>query len=340
MKKNFPSYDNQINLNVLFQIIWNGKIKVVLITAILFLIGSIYAYQLPNEINNSIVLKHSNNLEKNKLFSLYNYSRLIFPGNEVQSIEKHVSNELRLSEDLNKIILKRFLEELLSNEQKKIILKNNINIKKKISKLTEVEQDKVLLKYATSLQIVKSKQNEDNIILNFKWNNTKEAAHILESIINTASNNVKFFFYNDLHHRYHVGKQSISILDKNRIDYLTEQLLIAKELNISEYTNNLNFDFKNTYNSDYLRGYKALEREIEIIKNRQYLQINFLINQLNSLSEEKINFFDYDISNIEVKSSNNSIKIIILSVLLGLILGIFYTMYCYVIQSPTIYKKK
>ena len=46
-EKKFPLYDDEIDLIALFKIIWEGKIKILLITIISFLVGFGYNSQIP-----------------------------------------------------------------------------------------------------------------------------------------------------------------------------------------------------------------------------------------------------------------------------------------------------
>ena len=47
MKKNSILYEDEIDLIALFKIIWDGKIKILLITIISFLVGFAYNSQIP-----------------------------------------------------------------------------------------------------------------------------------------------------------------------------------------------------------------------------------------------------------------------------------------------------
>ena len=47
MKKNSPLYDDEIDLVDLFKIVWDGKIRILLITIISFLLGFVYNSQIP-----------------------------------------------------------------------------------------------------------------------------------------------------------------------------------------------------------------------------------------------------------------------------------------------------
>ena len=59
MKKNSPLYDDEIDLIALFKIIWDGKIKILLITIISFLVGLGYNSQIPRNYLNSLTINPS-----------------------------------------------------------------------------------------------------------------------------------------------------------------------------------------------------------------------------------------------------------------------------------------
>jgi cell division septal protein FtsQ len=86
-------------------------------------------------------------------------------------------------------------------------------------------------------------------------------------------------------------------------------------------------------------GYKAIDKEIELIQNREYKNFKSIKQELNFLKNEKINFIDYDINLIKVKRLKNIQSILVISILLGLILGIFYVLITNKFQSKISDKK-
>ena len=67
MKKNTPLNDDEIDLIALLMVIWNGKIKILLITIISFLVGIGYSYQVPNNYVNTLTLSAVDNSEFKRL---------------------------------------------------------------------------------------------------------------------------------------------------------------------------------------------------------------------------------------------------------------------------------
>ena len=59
MNKNSPLYNDEIDLIAFIEIIWDGKIKILLIILISFFIGFVYNSQIPINYLNSLTIKHS-----------------------------------------------------------------------------------------------------------------------------------------------------------------------------------------------------------------------------------------------------------------------------------------
>ena len=85
------------------------------------------------------------------------------------------------------------------------------------------------------------------------------------------------------------------------MDYLKEQSAIAKELNIIDnQIDNVNLTQSsvslNINTADiayYLRGYKAIDKEIDLIENRDYKRFKFIEEELNFFKAQNIKFADY-----------------------------------------------
>jgi len=89
MKKNSPLYNNEIDLIILFKIIWDGKIKILLITIISLLIGFGYSYQIPSNYLNSLTIGASDK------------SEFIRIDNVVKLIESNKSDQIKSIKSIN-----------------------------------------------------------------------------------------------------------------------------------------------------------------------------------------------------------------------------------------------
>jgi len=328
MKKN-PQllYDDEIDLTVLFKIIWNEKIKIIFITIILFLIGLGYSYQLPENYLTSLTINKTNNHE---FSALKNVQKLIRSNQIKKSNKLNESNSIQL----NQIFLDGFINELKDYEEFIFVLKDTKKIKKNFSMIKIEDREKELFKYSKFLEIAKQKKNEGTYILNFKWYDLDEVKKIFQETLKLTLENFEAKIYDELRNSIEFEKKVVLNTDLARLDYLREQSSIAKELNIVDnQIDNVNLSQPNVLlninTADiayYLRGYKAIDKEIELIRKRDYKIFRYIEKEIDSLSKEKINWINYNIYLAEVKSLKNTKLILIMSILSGLIIGVFYVL--------------
>ena len=308
MKKNSPLYEDEIDLIALFKIIWDGKIKILLITIISFLVGIAYNSQIPRNYLNSLTIYPSKTSEFIKF-------------NNIQNLLK--SNQ---SNQSNHSFLNKFINELADNEEFLKSVKNTKKIKENFSKLKIEDQEIELFKYAKLLDIVQQKKLK-NYRINLKWHNVDEAKDILQDTINLTLINLEKSIHEELeliNERKYYSKD---------LDYLKMQRRIAKELNISD------IPYGYTGNPFYLRGYVAIDKEIQVLKNNLDKELKLLKTEINSLKKENIKWIKYDINLIEKKSLKQTKLILMISILLGLIGGVFFVLISNAFKSHTASKK-
>jgi len=319
MNRKSSSHDDEIDLIYLIKIILNSKIKIFIITIISFLIGLGYSHKIPNNYLNSLIINKTDNSKFNKLVyvaSMLERNQIIQVGQENQ---------------VNKIMLDRFISELKDSKEFILNLRNTKKFKKNYSKLSIRDQEKELFKYIKFFKIVEPTKNQDYLIINFKWNNTDEVSNILEDTINLTLKNLENSIYKLLEQSLEFEKKINLNADRLRLDYLAEQSSIARELGIIDnQIDSVNLSQSNPY---YLRGYKAIDKEIELIKNRDYKKFKFIKQELDFLKKEKINWINYNINLIETKLLKDTKSIILNSIMAGLIFGVFFVLLSYAIQS-------
>ena len=137
-KKPSKNNEDEIDLLDLLKIIWDGKIKVILITLITVGIISVYgsSNKTPESYKSSLVLKPEKKSEFNK-FS---------PINDALS---------KAYDDI--MILERFIDEVMDLEELVYVLENNKNIKKEIAQKSELQKQQKLFNYAKKFKINKTK---------------------------------------------------------------------------------------------------------------------------------------------------------------------------------------
>ena len=338
MKKKSVIYNHELDLINFFKILWEGKIKIFLIIIISLLMGYAYHFQKPDNYLYSLAIKQGESSELYNFFFLKNLIKI----NQINQI-----NEINFLND-ETIILNKFIRELKDNEELIFNLKKTKKIREDLKQIPLEAQKKILFNYAKSLQIVKSKKNATEFILNFSWDNANEANEIIKDTLNLTLINFKKSIYKNLEQQLKFLKEMKQNNDMNRINYLTEQSSIAKDLGIEK--NQINkFDLSqsnvslNINTNDiayYLRGYKAINKEIELIKERDYQNLVFIEQKINSFKKIDTKWINYNIYSLEQKSLKNITLILQISILSGLIIGVFYVLISSAIQSATTLKKR
>ena len=344
MKKKFQTFKDEVNLFQLFISIWDGKIKIILITIISVLVGVVYNNSLPEQIKTlkySLKINSSTNSEFIKFVPIYNFlntaesdlTGISLTGlKESGAITPIATNSPKL---LNEKILDKFIQELMDFEELIFTLKTNEKISKKISEFSNKDQERILFNYAKLFSINMPTRKVSSHILNFLWNEDKDVGReIIEKTLNLTLNNLIKEFYKELDDLLRIKINAVINQDKRQVAYLLEQSAIAKELNIADNQaeninssqSNVSFNI-NTTEAYYLRGYKAIDMEIKLIEGRKYEFFQYLQKELEFIKKEETRWVDYNIYLLESNQIPNkkntpiNLKILIAA---GLLAGILF----------------
>ena len=320
---------DEIDLIEILKIIWDGKIKILLITIISIIVGLGYNSQIPTNYSNSLTI---NSHKTHELMRLDNLHKLIKSN---QSNQPNQSNPT----PINQLLLDRFIYELADYEEFLLSIKNTKKIQDHFSKLNIEDKKKELFKYAQLLEIVKPNDHEEKYILNFKWNDPDEVKKILQDTLDLTSKNLKRSIDLELSQTLEFEKKLLINQDSIRLDYLKEQSDLAKELNIIDnqiidnQIDNVNLtpssvslSINTASIAYYLRGYKAIDKEIQLIENREYQNLKFIQQELNSFKTENIKFADFNVNLISTQTLQDTKLNLKILILLGLIVGIFFVL--------------
>lgn len=306
-------YDYEIDLVDIFIFVWKEKIKISLITFFSFLIAFTYNHQLPINVETSLSIKTSSDLEFSRLKYIY------------LSTDFDYHNQEKVNQ-VNQRVLNKFLLELMDYDEF-ILSINNEKIGKNSSVMIN-EKEKELFKQSKLLNINKINNNET--ILKLRWDNVDEAKSIFENTLKLTLKNLEELIFVEIEKNLEIKKKIAKRKDMEKIEYLSEQSSIAKYLDIvnnKEISFN-NFDLsssnKNYLIPYYLRGYKVIEKEIDIFKNRKYSNFKFLENEIALLKEFDINWIDYNINLLSTKKFKNGKLNLLISTLTGLIFALLY----------------
>ena len=326
MKKPYPTHSDDIKLRELLITIWDAKIKIILITVIIsatLITNNYYKPKKPDVFENSLEIGVTKAVQFLSFLPIYNY------------LGQGISN---------KVILDQFVEELFDYEELIIVLKDVEDIKEEISKLTEQEQQQRLYNYARLFNIKeaavfygKKRMASENYVLEFTWGYEGEKSRfILDQALKLTLENLEKSIFFKLDNDYKIKKNKIIKKDLDRIAYLSEQSLIARKLNLeesrvdfynlSEVQTSFNFNSGGT-SPYYLRGYKAIDMEISVIKDREYPQLFDIKKKIDLLKKTDVKWVDYNIFLLDVKlRSHKSTFSPIIVILCSLFLGLLYAL--------------
>jgi LPS O-antigen subunit length determinant protein (WzzB/FepE family) len=392
MKKKIKS--DEIDLIEVMLNIWDNKLKIAAITFIFISISIIISYFIYNPLLKAKTSILPISIFETNLYAQYN-SYIENLVNE-ESKENYEIKNLDQSQILIKKINPNYLLSLFVEELKKknliidVIQNYQLVDQKKYD--GEDEYLKAVENKASNLVLInqningnKKDENKSNWIIEFnvddssKWEDAlsyidnqvnKNVKNHLKSIFNLNLENLKLlnqFKLEDLNTKIINAKKNYEIETSNRLFFLKEQALIARELNIRYPSIDIetfntpsgvisNVQMNTPY---YMKGYLPIEKEIELIKARTnkdaFTQILLkLENQKIILLENKslerfeklftltpiINGNNFRAAKIVYKdtkyeSSFSLIKMILFGGIFGIIFGMFY-----VLISNAIYQRK
>jgi LPS O-antigen subunit length determinant protein (WzzB/FepE family) len=338
-KKNLINFNDEIDLIVLFKILWESKIKIILITIISFLLGVGYNSQIPSSYINTLTIESRNNLDLIKYVYL---KKMVEQENKDQYIKNLVPDMSDNIEKSKVIILDKFIDELKDYEEFLLSIEKTKKIQDHFSKLNISSKSKELelFKFSKLLEIDQEEKNKKDYTINFKWHDPHEAKMILQDTLSLTLKNLKYRIITEMVQTLEFNKQKKLISDRENLVFLKEQSSIAKELDIYDNQSSvfpINIATPNI--PYYLRGYNSIIKEIEIIENRKYQKFNFLKQEIDDLKNYDFSLVNYNIFLMDTESLKNTRLILIISILLGLIAGISYVIISNVIKSHTASKK-
>ena len=355
MVKNFNKYNDEIDILDVIKIFWDNKAQIILIifvSIIIGFIGDIFNGKNQVSYQGSLEIKQSRNSEFDSFYSITKflkeydvdrYLNSISNGNENDNPYK-INGETALEGFINLFLEYRLLISVIEKIP---------SINEEISKLSEEDRMIRLFQYAKLFTFEHNPAEKNyNYILNFKWDDLEEAREILTQTLDLVKKEYTQLILNDLDSLAKSKKDYILKKNISRIEFLEEQAKIAKELNIIDsvlkeklYNIPNNDDTGNQLgvgilsvninsNDYYLRGVNTIEKEIDIIKNRNYTEFSRISNQIfNIRDNSEINWVDYNLYSLKtelIKDSNNFFKI---SIILGISTAFFYPIISSVLKT-------
>lgn len=347
MKKNSLNYRDEIDLTKLFKIIYKEKVKIFLIMFISIVAGIAYITQEPISIRSSLEIKISKDTEFTKFLPIYNslYDDLINPMKNQEIPEKKKKVLVRPNQ-ISETMLSRFVKEILDYEELIEILSNNSKLRKEISRYDLDKQQQFLYIYAQSLSIEQPNKDIPTYNLSFVWDNDDESKYIINNLLKKVKKNFETRIFKELDDLLVIKKRKITNDIMKRAIYLKEQSEIAKELGI-QYSqidsvnlsqSNVSFNITTSNVPYYLRGFKTIDKEIELLKAREYTEITNIQEDINFLKQTNLNWVDYNINFLKSTKENKTNLYLMISIAIGFVLITLYVFIIYMSKYRMVYK--
>jgi len=370
MEDTKPHYDDEIDLFEFFETIWDGKWKIILTTFIAAVMGVVFGAVKPNSFEVSTTIHSGKQSVFLKYISLNDLLK-----NEGMFYQLETNPNGYIFHDTS--VFKMFIAEFNDYEEMLDAVGSSEFVQKSIKDLDDDNKQRALIGFAKAFELKAPSNNEKNSTLSFVWHDATEGAKLLnDAIRQTLSNtkNISISSVNDLADAIDIRnkrnleqlRNKLILIEKNqfdknkkRIQYLREQSAIAKELGIETNrldANALSQSSQNaislSVNSNdvpfYLRGYKAIEKEIALIESRSdednlltaddyietkaeiiSLETDLSSSQLRNAAEVIANdipndWVQFDLSIADVKSQKKSMLYVALSIVLGGMVGVFF----------------
>lgn len=376
-----PTYDDEIDFLEFLETLWDGKWKIIATTFVAALIGIFFSVVKPNSFEvttpiqtskSSVFLPYTslNNLLKEK--GLYFDKELNVSGYKFDGVS----------------IFETFVVEFNDYEEMVDVISEDEFVKQSIKGLGDKDKKKALIDFAKNFKIIQPSKKEKNWLLKFEWHDDYEGRRLFNNAIQKILINIQKIIKSnidelakaiDIQNSFQLEKlrNKLSSIEQNqktelkkRTQYLNEQAAIAKELEIKtnrldanalslSSQNQISLRFNSSDVPYYLRGYKAINKEIALIESRSeeeillmangYVELNEKIallekdlssSQLRNAAEliesdNAENWVEFDLELADAKSQKNSRLYVSLSIVLGGMVGVMY-----VLISNAIRKRK
>ena len=367
-----PPHDDEIDLFEIFETLWDGKWKIILTTFVAAIIGVVFSVVKPNSFEVSTPIQSG---KQSVFLQFTSLNDLLKDEGFLYQLEINPNGYIFDSDS----VFKMFIAEFNDYEEMVDAVSTSEFVQKSIKDLDDDDKQRALIDFAKAFELKAPSKNEENWTLSFEWHDAIEGAKLFnDAIRQTLSNtkNISVSNVNELAKAIDIRntrnleqlRNKLSLIEKNKIDrnkkriqYLREQSAIAKELGIETNrldANALSQSSQNaislSVNSNdvpyYLRGYKAIEKEIALIESRSD-EDNLLISDGYIKTKEEIisletdlsssqlrmaaeviandipnNWVQFDLSTADVKSQKKSRLYVALSIVLGGMVGAMYVL--------------
>ena len=369
MPENKDIYDDEIDLFEFFETLWQGKWIIIFASLVAVIVSVVFIKLKPNSYDGSTDIAQA----KGAIFTEYSHINEVFSSNSYDYVINRDN------------VFSYFVEEFNDREELVAELKGNSYVLGVLEKIeAEEEKDAALIALVKQFQLVPPAKNQTDWKLKFEWHNADEGKNILRRVLNNILLNVKKTILSDIErlasarssrNQLKVQKlevdlvvleQEIKLENDRRILFLKEQASIARALDIENnlfnvsslnesQSNGVSLSVSSSERPFYLRGYKAIEAELDALSTRAFAASNTyvsiqsqLLTVKNDISfqqmlaakdvvveDQVLDWVRFDLAYSDIKSQEKPLLYVVLALVLG---GIFGSLY--ILISNTVAKRK
>lgn len=369
MQENKDIYDDEIDLFEFFETLWQGKWVIIFASLVAVIVSVVFIKLKPNSYDGATDIYQA----KEAVFREYSNINEVFSSN---SYGYAINREN---------IFNYFVEEFNDREELVAELKSDSYVLGVLEKIeVEEEKDATIINLVRQFQIVPPAKNQTDWKLQFEWHNADEGKDILRRVLKSVLLNVKKSILSDIdrlasarssRNQLKIQKlevdlvvleQKIKLENDSRTLFLKEQASIARALDIENNLLNVNSLSESQSNGVslsvssskppfYLRGYKAIEAELNALSaralaaNGTYVSIQSQLIALKSdisfkqmlaakdvvVEDQVLDWVRFDLAYADIKSKKKPLLYVVLALMLG---GIFGSLY--ILVSSAVAKRK
>jgi len=308
-----PTFDDEIDLFELFKTLWDGKWKIIATTSLAAAIGVVFSAFKPNSFIVSTPIQAANP----SVFLPYTALNNLLKKNGLYFDKESNAGGFKFDTET---VFENFVAEFNDYDEMLEVISEVEIVKQSIKDLDDIDKKRALIDFYKKIKIIK---NKNNWVLQFDWHDDYEGRRLFSNAIKktlfTIHNKTKKNFLDlvrtveiqnslELEKLKNYSTNAVLQIEKEklkkRVKFLDEQSAIATELGIDSSKLSA-FAFSQTSSNTevpyYLRGYKAINKEIALIKSRSDKEIMLMADDV-VLYNEKIAFLQNDISSSQLKN--------------------------------------
>ena len=179
-----PSYDDEIDLFEIFETLWDGKWKIILITFVAAIIGVVFSVVKPNSFEVSAPIQSG----KQSVYLQYT-SLNDFLKNEGMLYQVETNPNGFIFDGAS--VFKTFIAEFNDYEEMVDAVSTSEFVQKSIKDLDDDDKQRALVGFAKAFELKAPSKNEESWTLLFEWHDALEGAKLFNDAIRQTLSNTK-----------------------------------------------------------------------------------------------------------------------------------------------------